>query len=304
MLEERIVFMKGEFVPWDQARVHIMSYSLARGSAIFEVLGFHEVNGGRAVFRLDEHVKRLFRTAELLGMKIPMTNKALQEAVLETVRRNDLMEGTIKIIGYYPQIGLRITPPENDLDISIFVLNFFEDMGGPPFPFEEGTTLCLSRWRKLHPETVPVEAKVAANYMNGIMSRKEAKARGFEYALMLDTQGFLAEGGTESVFLVQRGVLMTPCLGTVLQSITRKSILEAAKMIGIECLETRIRPETLMEAEEIFLSATPFKVLPVRKIEERSMERVPGPVTKRLFDLMEDIVRGGDDRFKDWLFPV
>ncbi|MBW2065920.1 MAG: aminotransferase class IV, partial [Deltaproteobacteria bacterium] len=219
-------------------------------------------------------------------------------------RRNTLKEGTIKIVGYYPQISLRITPPGKVIDISIFVLNFFEDMDGPAFPFTEGTTLCVSKWRKLDPQTVPIEAKVAANYLNGIMARKDAEARGFENALMLDTQGFIAEGGTESVFLIRGGVLMTPCLGTVLQSISRKSIIQAAKVLGVECVEGRIPQERLMEADEIFLSGTPMKVLPVRKVEERPFEKVPGPLTKRFFDLMEDIVKGKDERFKDWLFPV
>ncbi|MBW1998635.1 MAG: branched-chain-amino-acid transaminase [Deltaproteobacteria bacterium] len=304
MLEERTVFMNGEFVAWNEARAHIMSHSFARGSAIFEVLGFHDTDQGPGVFRLDEHLKRLFRTAELLDMEIPMSTDSLHESVLETIRRNTLKEGTIKIVGYYPQVSLRITPPGRVIDISIFVLNFFEDMDGPAFPFTEGTSLCVSRWRKLDPQTVPIEAKVAANYLNGIMARKDAEARGFEHALMLDTQGFIAEGGTESVFLVHDGILMTPCLGTVLQSITRKSIIQVAKVLGVECIERRIPREMLMEADEIFLSGTPMKVLPVRKIEERPFEKVPGPLTKRFFDLMEDVVKGKDERFKDWLFPV
>ncbi|MBW2028997.1 MAG: branched-chain-amino-acid transaminase [Deltaproteobacteria bacterium] len=304
MLEERTVFVNGEFLPWDKARTHMMSHSFARGSAIFEVLGFHETRGGPAVFRLDEHIKRLFRTAELLDMELPATEDSLKESVLETIRRNSLREGMIKILGYYPQVSMGILPSTRVVDISIFVMDLLEDLGGLAFPFEEGTTLCISRWRKLDPQTVPIEAKVAANYLNGMMARKEAETRGFEHAVMLDTQGFIAEGGTESIFLVHEGVLMTPCQGTVLQSITRESIIQAAKFIGVECLEGRLHPKRLMEADEVFLSGTPMKVLPVRTVEERPMEGVPGPLTKRFFDLMDSIVKGKDERFKEWLFPI
>ncbi|MCK4986298.1 MAG: aminotransferase class IV, partial [Desulfobacterales bacterium] len=144
----------------------------------------------------------------------------------------------------------------------------------------------------------------SANYLNGMVARLEAKKNGFENAVMLDTQGFIAEGGTESAFLVKDNRLMTPATGTVLKSITRMSILEAAKTVGIDCFEGQLKPELLFEAEEIFLSCTPFKVLPVRQINDRKMENAPGPLTRKIADLLDDIGSGNDDRFKDWLYPV
>lgn len=304
MVKDRMVFVNGEFVEWSQAKVHIMCHSFGRGSAIFEVLSLHETASGPAVFRLDEHLHRLYRTAALLDMELPTDKKSFQEAVLETVRRNGIRQGVIKIICFYPQISFEILPPQKRLDISVFVLDPEKDLGRLDVPVEKGTTACLSRWRKLDPETVPVEAKAAANYLNGMMARMEGKKLGFDHALMLDTQGFIAEGGTESVFLVKDGLLMTASLGTVLQSISRASLLEVARASGIATLEARLKPDLLSEVDEIFLACTPAKTLPVRKMGERVFEKVPGPVCGKLIHLMKDILAGRDDRFKHWLFPA
>ena len=304
MLEDRSVYLNGEFIAWERANVHIMCHSFGRGSAIFEVLSLHDTPSGPAVFRLDEHIRRLYRSASLLDMTLPMEKEEFHEAVLETVRRNGIREGFIKIICFYPQISFEILPPQEKLDISIFVVDPKQDLGGLAFPLEKGTTACLSRWRKLDPETVPVEAKAAANYLNGMMARAEAKKRGFDHAVMLDTQGFIAEGGTESIFLVKEGVLMTPSLGTVLQSISRKSLLQAAPALGLPTMEGRLKTGLLFEADEIFFAGTPAKALPVRRIEERVLEGVPGPVCSKLTGAIADIVAGRDERFKEWLFPT
>ena len=304
MLEDRVVYVNGEFVAWNQAKAHLMCHSFGRGSAIFEVLSLHDTRLGPAVFRLDEHMDRLFRSAELLDMELPGTKQSIHEAVLEAVRRNGIREGFIKIICFYSQIAFEILPPQKKLDLSIFVVDPREDLGGVKFPFERGVSACISKWRKLDPETVPVEAKAAANYLNGMMARGEAKKRGFDNAIMLDTQGFIAEGGTESVLLVKGGVLMAPGLGTVLGSISRKSLLQAAQAAGIPTFEGRMRPELLLEAEEILYSSTTMKALPIRQIENRILEKVPGPVTQELMGLINDIIAGKDDRVKAWLFPA
>jgi branched-chain amino acid aminotransferase len=168
----------------------------------------------------------------------------------------------------------------------------------------ESVTACVSRWRRLDPETIPVEAKVAANYINGMMARMESQKRGFDYAIQLDTQGFLAEGGTESLFLVRDGALLTPSLGTVLQSITRKSLLEVAEVMGIKTVTGRLSQRLLDEADEIFFSSTSNKLLPVRQVETRILKATPGPTTRGLSSRMETITTARDERFKKWLFPV
>ncbi|MDP6395240.1 MAG: aminotransferase class IV [Desulfobacterales bacterium] len=304
MLTERIVYINGEFIDWNRATVHLMSHSFARGSAVFEVLSFHKTGFGPAVFRLDEHLRRLFKTVELLDMEIQITAEDLQEAVKNTIKRNGLPEGLIKIVCFYPQIAFDILPPQNQLDVSIFVIDPKQDLDGIDFHFEQGTTVGISKWRKLDVQTVPIEAKVAANYLNGMVARIEAKKRRFENAVMLDTQGFVAEGGTESVFLVRNDRLYTPFLGMILESITRKSILQAAKSSSIETSEERLPPDFLFQADEIFLSNTPYKVIPVRQIENQKFAQTPGPITRKINDLMNKIVSGQEKRFNDWLFFV
>lgn len=304
MLEDRFVYMNGEYVPWDQATVHMMSHSFSRGSGIFEVLSVHDTSAGPMIFRLDEHIERLHRSAELLDMDLPLSTEGFFEAVHAAVKRNGVREGAIKIMGYYPQVAFEILPLQKTLDVAIFVIDPAEDLGGLKVSTREGTSLCISRWRKLDPQTVPIEAKAAANYLNGMMARKDAQSRGFGMAVMLDTQGFVAEGGTESVFLVKDGRLMTPSEGTVLKSITRMSVIQAAKVTGMDISEGRLSPDLLLEADEIFLSATPMKIMPVKQIEDRIPARVPGPTTQTLSKLMSEIVAGRDERFKTWLFPL
>ena len=304
MLENRMVYANGKYVPWEKATVHIMSHSFGRGSAIFEVMSLHATADGPAIFRLEAHINRLFRSAELLDMELPLSKKDLYRAVAETVKRNRLQKGAIKLICYYPEFSFEILPSRKMLSVSIFALDPEQDIGKFGIPFETGTTAYVSSWRKLDPRTVPVEAKAAANYLNGMIARAEAKKNGFEHAVMLDTAGFIAEGGTESVFLVKDNRLMTPATGTVLRSITRMSILEAASKDGIECIEGQLKSELLFEADEMFVSSSPRKVLPVKQINGHKFADAPGPLTRKIAELMAGIVGGNDSRFKGWLYRV
>jgi branched-chain amino acid aminotransferase len=304
MIEDRIVYVNGAYVPWEKATVHIMSHSFGRGSAIFEVMSLHATVSGPAVFRLAAHIERLFKSAEMLDMELPLSAEEFCQAVVGTVRRNSLQQGVIKIICYYPELSVEILPPQRRLSVSIFAFDPQKDFKRFGIPFEQGATAFISQWRKLDPQTVPVEAKASANYLNGMIARAEAKKNGFEYAVMLDTQGFIAEGGTESVFMVKDKRVLTPAAGTVLKSITRKSILEATGTDGIACFEMRLKPQSLFEADELFFTSTPFKVLPIKQINERKLDQAPGPVTRRIANLMTKIAAGGDPRFKEWLYMV
>ena len=304
MQKERLAYINGEYVSWDRAQVSIMSHSVGRGSAIFEVIGFHDTPHGPAVFRLDEHIARFCRSASLLEMGSPLTVGELKEAILSTVRRNGLKKGLIKMIGYYPEIAFEILPAARECAIAVFVFGQEEVTQDRRGSQHWGVSACLSRWHRLDPQTVPIEAKAAANYLNGIMARREARNKGFDYAVMLDTQGFLAEGGTESVFLVLEGRLMTPSLGRILNSITRQSLLAVADDMGVETVTGNVRPELLAEADEIFLSSTPIKVLPVRQMNDRILGEGPGPLTKKLATRMEAITSGRYERFRGWLSPA
>jgi branched-chain amino acid aminotransferase len=304
MVNGRVVYLGGEYRSWDEANVHIMSHSFGRGSAIFEVIGFHDTAAGPAVFRLDEHVCRFFRSAALLGMEPPLTPGELQDVVLETVKRSGLKAGLIKVFGFYPGISSGVLPPQERFRAAVFVFSHEEALNGKGESASGTVTACVSQWRRLDPQTVPIEAKVAANYVNGMVARAEAREKGFDYAVLLDTQGFLAEGATESLFLVREGRLLTPSLGTVLQSITRKSLLALAETIGLETVAGRLSPALLEEAEELFLSSTSAKIAPIRQMDARLLGGAPGEVTRRLAERVAAITAGRDERFRRWLFPV
>lgn len=304
MLKERVVYLDGTYAPWDEAKIHIMSHSVARGSAIFEVIGFHKTATGPAVFRLDEYITRFRNSALLLEMEMPLSSGELQEAVLETIRRNGLKQGVIKMMGFYPEIAFKILPPRKRFQVAIFVFDLEGDLGERAQAGEGSVTACVSRWRRLDPQTVPIEAKVAANYMNGIVARTEARNLGFDYAILLDAQGCLAEGGTESIFLVREGRLFTPSLGTILNSITRKTLIEVAETMGIGTFAGRLDPGALNEAEEIFFSGTTTKLLPIRQVGNRILKEVPGLVTRRLTERMAAITSGRDAQFQRWLFGI
>jgi branched-chain amino acid aminotransferase len=304
MLEDRSVYVNGDFVAWENASVHMMSHGFSRGSTIFEVISFHENRHGVVVFRLKDHISRFFRSAELLDMALPPTHADLCEAVVATIRKNEVRKGFVKVFGFYPQVAFEILPPQRELDVAVFAIDPQSDLEGLDFPVQDGTTVGISKWRKLDPQTVPIEAKAAANYLNGMVARAEVRRRGFDDVVMLDTEGFLAEGGTEAYFFVKEGKLYSPALGTILASITRRSILELASYLGIETVEGRFRPDLVNSADEMFVSSTPFKVMPVRQIEDRMMGNVPGPITSRFKTAMENAIAGEIDLLKDWLYPV
>ncbi len=304
MFQERKMYVKGNLVPWDQATVHLMSHSFCRGSAIFEVMKLHKTEQGLAVFRLDAHLDRLKRTATLLGMALPMDDEGFTKAIFQAIRANDVENGYVKLICYYGDVAVKIMPNQETMDVCIAVVDPERDLEGEASTGDGLLTIAFCKTRKLHPETIPIEAKAAANYLNGMLSRIEARDKGADVGIMLDTQGFVAEGSTESIFMVKDGTLITPVEGTVLKSISRKSVLEVAPALGIETTQRRIPPAFLMDADEIFLSSTGGRVQPVRKIEDRELAGVPGPVTQRLSEAFNAITLGRDPRFSHWLFYV
>jgi branched-chain amino acid aminotransferase len=300
MYDHLSVWLNGKMIPWPEAKVPLLSHGFSRGSAIFEILGTHEGSRGTVAFRMDRHLNRLMRSAELLGMQIGYSTRQIAEAVAETVRANNIGRGLVKILAYWGEEAVIQLVLNSKLDVAVFAIPSSEELG---LDNVKPVSACISKWRKLHPETVPVEAKACANYLNGYLARRDANLRGFNVGLIVGTDGFLAEGSTESVFLVKNGILKTPPLGRILSGITRMSILQAAPAIGIHTSEEPVLPEDLFTAEEIFVCHTGIKVLPVARFEDRTLE-APGPVTGKLMELMKRILNLSDDRFKDWFSPM
>ena len=296
MNSERKVWHNGELISWDKATVPLLSHGFSRGSAIFDIFRIHEGPDGLFAFRMDEHLKRLMKSAELLEMEIAYSTEEIIDAVTETVRANDIGRGLVKILAYWGEEEIIKLVLESKLDVAIFAVPDSEELG---MDNTNPISACLSKWRKIHPETVPVAAKSCSNYLNGYLARKDANDRGFDVAFLVGTDGFLAEGSIESVYMVKDDVLKTPSLGRILSSITRKSILQAASQIGIHVSEGLFLPEELFKADEIFTCHTGIKVSPVARFENRNF-KTPGTVTKRIMEVMNSILDFSDDRFSHW----
>lgn len=301
MFDDLKVWMKGEIKPMKEATVPMLSHGFSRGSAMFEVFGIHKGPDGPYAFRMDTHLDRLYRSAELLCQRLAYTREELIEGVEQAVKANNMEQGIIKMMVYMGEQALINLVLDVDLDVCICAVP--ED--NPPAAIApEPIDVCISKWRKLHPETMPTEAKACSFYLNGMLARKDAMDRGFDLGILLNLDGTVAEGSIESVFMVKDGVLKTPPQGKILRSVSRRSILEACKVCGIEAVETVISPEELKEADEIFTAHTGIKVTPAKRIEDRELPSCPGPVTQKISDMMHKILTLQDDRFKDWFTKV
>jgi len=290
------VWLNGNLIPWQEARVPLLSHGFSRGSAIFDVFGVHVGPTGPTAFRMDEHIKRLMNSAELLGMNLAYSAEEIVEAVKSAVNVNQLGRGMVKMLAYWGEEAVIKLVLDSALDLAIFTIPDSEELAlDKPRPL----SACLSKWRKIHPETVPVGAKACSNYLNGYLARRDASLRGFDIGILLGTDGFLAEGSIESIFIVKDGVLKTPPLGRVLSSITRMSILQAVPELGIPIKEASITADELLSADEAFTAHTGIKVEAISRLENRQLP-APGPITGKVMQLMDDIIQFRDDRFKDW----
>jgi len=298
MFENLKVWINGTFVNWNEANVHILSHSFSRASAIFDVMGFHETPKGTAIFRVDKYIDRFFRSAELLFMKIPYSKDEIKEAIKESIRENNIKKGLVKIMGYYSEQAIVSLVLDDPIDVAIFVIPEIDD---PELNKTEPLKICFSSWRKIHPKTVPVEAKACSNYLNGALIRREAMKRGFDLGISLTTEGYVAEGSIESVFMVKDGILKTPKTGNILLSITRMSVLEVAQSMGIETREEYLLPSDFMQADEVFTSHTGIKVNPVKQIESRLLDPIPGEITEKLSKAFDDILNLKNEKFLNWL---
>jgi branched-chain amino acid aminotransferase len=300
MSRDEKVWLNGTLISRQAAVVPLLSHGFSRASAIFDVFRVYPGPGGPVAFRADAHIRRLMKTAELLGMKLAYGPGEILQAVKEAIRANDMQSGMVKILAYWGQETLLELVLDSPLDMAVFAI-------ADDKPFDPGAvkpiSACLSKWRKIHPETVPVGAKACANYLNGYLVRKDANSRGYDVGLSLGTDGFLAEGSIESVFIVKDNVLKTPPLGRILSSITRMSILEAAPQAGIATREVPITAAEALAADEMFTSYTSIKVSPVARFEDHDLP-APGPVTRQVMELMNAILQFKDERFADWLQPL
>jgi branched-chain amino acid aminotransferase len=302
MLARRKVWIDGRLAPFNSARVHIMSHSFCRGSAIFEVMCLDDTDLGPAVFRLDDHLQRLQSSAQHIRMKLPFSARGLKEAVLATVKANRLASGMVKLMAFYGEVEFEVIPRNPKVTVAVVAVDQTADLAGERFRREsrQPAEVCISPWRKPDPRTVPVECKCAASYIGGMIAKLDGIAAGYSTPILLDLKGLVAEGATESVFMVKKRVLSTPALGNILAGITRRTILEVARDLGIETRETKLRPRDLLTADEIFFTSSVSKIWPVARLEQKRFQ-APGELTRLLEKVLDKVHEGKVKRYRKWL---
>ncbi|MDX2446481.1 MAG: aminotransferase class IV [Desulfobacterales bacterium] len=297
MKDEKQVWLNGKFIPWSSATVPILSHAFSRASAIFEIFRIHTGPEGPAAFRMDAHLERLLNSAGFLEMEMCYSVDTIAEAVAETVICNNVGRGVVKIMAYWGEEAVIRLLPQSKPDLVIFAIPEMPEMN---LDSREPVKTCISKWRKLDPETVPVSAKACSNYLNAYLAKKDAVARGFDIGIMLGTDGFVTEGSAESVFIVKDGIVKIPPLGRVLPGISRMSVLEMAGSMGLTTAEEPLSLNDLYSADEIFLSHTGVKVEPVKQLEDKDLV-APGPVTCRLMEQMAKILAFEDALYMKWM---
>ncbi|MFM7143244.1 MAG: branched-chain-amino-acid transaminase, partial [Alphaproteobacteria bacterium] len=285
--------MDGKLVPWAEANVHVLTHTLHYGLGTFEGIRCYKLVDGRsAIFRLPEHVRRLRDSAHILGFEIPFSQEALVEACLETLRRNRLDECYVRPLVFLGdgEMGLAATNP---VRVAVAAWRWGAYLGDEGK--QKGITAKISSFARLHSNTLMSKAKTVGNYVNSILASQEARAGGFGEALMLDVEGFVAEGSGENLFVVRDGVVRTPGGHSILPGITRDTVMHLLREAGLDIREERITRDDLYIADEIFLTGTAVEVTPVREVDRRRVGTgSPGPVTTRLQKRYDEVVRGGD----------
>jgi branched-chain amino acid aminotransferase len=297
------IWMNGSFVKWDDARVHILTHSLHYGTAVFEGIRCYKADTGSAVFRLQEHVDRLFDSAHICQLEIPFTRETVAEAILETIRVNKIDACYIRPLAYLGYGAMGIFPKENPVQLSIAVWPWGSYLGEEGL--EKGIRVKISSFTRPHVNATMVRSKTTANYANSLLAKREALKDGYDEAMLLDTDGYVAEGSGENVFMVRKGVIKTPPLTSILEGITRETIMQLAAERGMKTVEERFTRDELYIADEAFFTGTAAEITPIREVDNRTIGTgKPGRVTKELQAAFFDIVHGRDGRHAGWLTPV
>jgi len=303
------VWRDGKIVPWSETKVHVFSHALSRGTAVFEVLTAERTDSGTALFRASDHIARMRRSATQIGMKLTYGKPALIEAMKKVVVSSKLSPAIVKVVALWPGIEFEVIPRNRDVSMIMTAFPYPEDMGPKRSKgsrnSEKGLKACIVKTRKLDPDSVPVTSKVAANYLNPMLAKMEAKKRRADIPVLLDKNGYIAEGATESVFIVKKGILYTPAEGNILPGITRDTVIKLAGDIGVEVREKKLKPNAFDGAEEVFFTASPDWLLHASSMNGKIVgDGKKGDVTKSLLDRFEQVVRGRVARRRGWLVPI
>jgi branched-chain amino acid aminotransferase len=296
--------MDGRLVPWHEATVHVLTHTLHYGLGVFEGIRCYRTDDGRsAVFRLPEHVRRLFESAHINLMKVPFSEEQVSDAVGETLRANGLAEGYIRPLVYIGAGVMGLNPADNPIRVAVVAWPWGKYLGEEGM--ERGIRARVSSFARHHVNAKMTKGKTCGDYVNSILAKREALLDGYDEAILLDSQGLVAEASGENVFAVRRGEIVTPPLPTVLEGITRASVVELARDKGIPVREVPLTRDELYLADEVFLTGTAAEVTPIREIDHRTIGAGRrGPIAKALQDAFFSVVHGRDRKYERWLTYV
>jgi len=301
MQPTKYIWMDGELVDWDDATIHVLSHGLHYGTGAFEGIRAYETDRGPAVFRLTEHIRRLARSCKALGIPIEWSVDEIVKASKELLSVNGLTSGYIRPLVYYGTGSMGLNPAGASVHTMIATWEWGAYLG------EDGVTngirVKVSSWRRIGHDSLMPNAKLTGGYVNSVQAKQEALRGGYDEALMLNTDGFVAEGSGENLFLVRDGVVYTPSLSSgVLEGLTRDAVITLLRDDGHEVIEREMTRTDLYYADEMFFTGTAAEVTPIREVDDRAVgDGRPGPVTKRAQEMFMDTVTGGNERHADWL---
>jgi branched-chain amino acid aminotransferase len=299
-----LIWMNGELVAWEDAKVHVLTHGLHYGTGVFEGIRCYDTEIGSAVFRHREHLQRLHHSAELYYMPMPYDVETLRAATHELIGRNGLRSCYIRPIAFrgYGQMGLN--PLEAPVDVTIAVWEWGAYLGEEGK--RSGIRAKVSSWRRISPESLIPTAKASGQYLNSVLAKIESQKAGYEEAILLDDHGHVCEGTGENIFVVWEGRIVTPpAASSILDGITRKSVIQIARDLGIEVIERDIARAELYLADEVFMTGTAAELVPVREIDDHTIgEGKPGALTRAVQTAFDDALHGRTERYREWLDPV
>jgi branched-chain amino acid aminotransferase len=298
-----VIWHDGKMVPWRDATTHVLTHSLHYGLAVFEGLRAYNTASGTAIFRLTEHMERFYNSAHVYMMKIPYPREAVQDACREVVKQNGLTSAYVRPIAFYGSEKMGVSPKGATVHVAIAAWPWGAYLGEDGL--ERGIRVKTSSFARHHVNVTMCRAKYSGTYANSILANAEAIDHGYDEALLLDVDGFVAEGAGENLFIVKNGKLYEPELTSALMGITRDTVLTLAREIGVEISSKRLTRDDVYLADEAFFTGTAAEVTPIRELDNRQIgEGKRGPITEKLQSMFFDVVNGRAPAYQSWLTPI
>jgi branched-chain amino acid aminotransferase len=298
-----VIWLDGEWVEWREAKIHVLTHTLHYGMGVFEGTRAYETSEGPAIFRLQDHTNRLFRSAHILNMKMPFDKETLNQVQCDAVSKNNLKSAYLRPMCFYGSEGMGIRADTLNVHVMVAAWEWGKYLGEDGI--EKGIRIRTSSYTRNHVNSVMCKAKANGNYMNSILALQEAISCGYDEAMLLDHEGYVAEGSGENIFLVRNGKLITPDLTSALEGITRETIFQLAEECNLQVVEKRITRDEVYVADEAFFTGTAAEVTPIREVDDRTIGNGGrGPITERLQTLYFDAVHGRSPKHSSWLTQV